>query len=867
MSLLDKSNEFNVWDYIFIAVGLLCVFGFFMSYPSQEPRSIIQTELNSSSAKSQAERIYYDLGYELDSQKKVTVQLVSNKLLLDSLQADFGRAEMIQSLSDSAVSGINPFYWEINYSDRKGETVFESSDNRHTIRLDEQGRLIEFLNSNNQIPKKSVNREALITTFQSDANLDLWRTLPDSAWNNVLRFEVDGGYSNNRVRDTANTVDSEAYDHTLSKFDINNLAKYHLKKSGWNVEQLIPQNIQVETVHSQTVADVTFVSASPIMGQDVEVNLQLLPTGTLLGLEATYNRGVNNGQFAGILDFARISAVLLFGFAVVILFFFRIRSRAIDTQSALVVGIVAGLIIPGMIFLERWRTTSLFFDNQSSDLLGLFFQMGFGGAFASIIFFTLFSVGDSLMRQYWPQKLYSYDYVRQGMMFNKPIGEMILRSIILAFVLCGIWAVGLILLPEISFEIERTFMVFEAAWSPLYLFLNSIAFSLSVTLIIFSIVGAQVYGFYKNKLFAGIIIVLGIILVAPVEQSVQPVLQQATIYLIMGVALTAIFIKWDLLTVFFSHLLFILMVKTSGGWIVEGSPDLYVFITFVGFIIFNLGAGILFISKGVTQQSLTGYVPEYVEELAQEERIKQELQIAREVQQSFLPTQKPFFKGLDMAAICKPAYETGGDYYDYIRLDDDRIAVAIGDVSGKGFQAAFYMTFIKGILHSLCREIDSPAEILKKVNRLFYDNAQRGTFISLVYGIIDLQKQTFTFARAGHNPILKVGSNRADVEELKPSGIGIGLSKELFDEQIKEVTLSLSEDELLILYTDGIVEALNEHHKFYGNDRFNKMVSKNAKKSAKQILDLLAHDVHSFIGEAKQHDDMTIMVIKLIDNE
>src|SRR5699024_2659983 len=183
------------------------------------------------------------------------------------------------------------------------------------------------------------------------------------------------------------------------------------------------------------------------------------------------------------------------------------------------------------------------------------------------------------------------------------------------------------------------------------------------------------------------------------------------------------------------------------------------------------------------------------------ERIKQELQIARDVQQSFLPIETPQFEHLEIAAICKPAYETGGDYYDFIQLDEKRIAVAIGDVSGKGIQAAFYMTFVKGIIHSLCSETQSPADLLAKANRLFYDSARRGTIISLVYGISHLEKRSFHFARAGHNPVLKMNGENGSVEELQPRGIGIGLTKDVFfDSNIEEVELKLSGDEALILY-------------------------------------------------------------------
>jgi len=276
-----------------------------------------------------------------------------------------------------------------------------------------------------------------------------------------------------------------------------------------------------------------------------------------------------------------------------------------------------------------------------------------------------------------------------------------------------------------------------------------------------------------------------------------------------------------------------------------------------------LVGGFLAIAKGKEQKVLSRYVPSYVEELAQEQRIKQELQIAREVQQSFLPVQTPEFEHFELAGICKPAYETGGDYYDFMQLDDKRVAVAIGDVSGKGIQAAFYMTFIKGILHSLCREIESPAEVLKKTNRLFCDNAQRGTFISLVYGIIDLEEQTFRFARAGHNPIIRMNGANDKVDELQPKGIGLGLTKsEAFDDNIEELELNLDQEDVLVLYTDGIVEALNEAHVFYGSKRLNSKLRSNKQRTAAEILKEISEDVRSFIGEAKQHDDMTMVVMK-----
>jgi serine phosphatase RsbU (regulator of sigma subunit) len=870
MSLLNKNKAFNVRDYLFLAVGLLCLFGFFLGYSSQEPRSTIDMGLGENSASAKAVEVFSDLGYSSEELQS-TITFQTNRKLLDSLQVQFGRQDAINVLSDSLNSGIFPYYWEMKVQNNARKSfqegpVFNPGQEGETIlRLNEQGKLIEFLNPLNIFPNRIVNREALIAAFDADQDLEFWKSLPDSAWHNVLRFDIEEGYGNIQPADTVNIKQSEASSHTFTRANIEQLANYHLQNSGWELDNLDITDIQVETMNSRPVAEIIVENTRPIIGQNVMLDMVVLPTGALLSLNATYNSTSDERGLPGILTFFRVAVILLFGLAVIILFYFRIRSRAIDTKPALVVGVIAGLIIPARILLERLSTRPLFGNGvETVDLLGTALNMGFSGALASIGFFAVFAVSDSLMRQYWPEKLFSYDYLRQGMLFNKPVGETILRSVVLSFILCGIWTISLFFFPDLYFEIERTFLHFEAAWPPVYLFLNSAWFSLIVILGIFAIVGTKVYGLYQNKLITGIVTVVGLTVVAPVFQAVNPAAQELAFFAILGVSFAFIFLKWDILTILFTHFLFILMLEVSSGWLVGASPDFYVFVVFSVFLLFIVIAGVLFISMGKEQQSLSTYVPQYVEELAQEERIKQELQIAREVQQSFLPVQTPRFDYLELAAICKPAYETGGDYYDFVVLDDNRVAVTIGDVSGKGIQAAFFMTFVKGVLHSLCREIDSPAEILKKANRLFYENAPRGTFISLIYGIVDLEKNVFRFARAGHNPVLRLNSSKGTVEALQPKGIGIGLTREaIFDQNIEEVELDLTGGDLLVLYTDGIVEALNKNHKFYGLDRLNKILLKNRKHSAADILEKISNDVRSYIADAKQHDDMTMLVMKL----
>ena len=157
----------------------------------------------------------------------------------------------------------------------------------------------------------------------------------------------------------------------------------------------------------------------------------------------------------------------------------------------------------------------------------------------------------------------------------------------------------------------------------------------------------------------------------------------------------------------------------------------------------SLGVSIYFLFFGEDKDYLGEYIPEYLEDQAREQRVLQELDIARNVQETFLPEKAPEITGFDTSAICIPAQETGGDYYDIIPLNEEKVAFTVGDVCGKGIQAAFYMTFTKGVIHSLCSIFLSPKKMMYHVNKLFSQNATKGTFISMIYGILDIKKNLY----------------------------------------------------------------------------------------------------------------------------
>ena len=256
-------------------------------------------------------------------------------------------------------------------------------------------------------------------------------------------------------------------------------------------------------------------------------------------------------------------------------------------------------------------------------------------------------------------------------------------------------------------------------------------------------------------------------------------------------------------------------------------------------------------------------MPTYVRELAHQERLKREVEIARSVQESFLPRQMPEVAGLDIAAMCLAAYEVGGDYYDFVKLGPGKLAVVVGDVSGKGTQAAFYMTLTKGFVQALSREGLSPAEVMRRLNTLFCENVTRGTFISMIYGIFDVEARTFTFARAGHNPVILKRSPSQEPDIVQPTGMAIGLvTGAPFDDTIEERTLDLRIGDVLVFYTDGFSEAMNQAKDQYGDDRLARKVGDLGQRSATEILDAVAEDVDHFVEAADPHDDMTMVVVK-----
>jgi serine phosphatase RsbU (regulator of sigma subunit) len=266
---------------------------------------------------------------------------------------------------------------------------------------------------------------------------------------------------------------------------------------------------------------------------------------------------------------------------------------------------------------------------------------------------------------------------------------------------------------------------------------------------------------------------------------------------------------------------------------------------------------------------MTASIEDLLREAAEKKRLEEELRIAHEIQMSLLPQGPLHMRGLSVSALCVPAREVGGDYYDFFQLDDQRLGVLIADVSGKGTSAALYMAELKGLVLSLSRIHTSPRELLINANRLIAEHLDARSFITMTYAVIDLGAGTMTYARAGHTPLIYVPGGvgvRRQVRILAPDGMVLGLKLdkgEMFERLLQEETIPLCAGDLYLFFTDGISEAMNARDDCFGEGRLGQLAETHAHLRSDELRERVLREISAFVGDAPQHDDMTMILLKV----
>ena len=247
----------------------------------------------------------------------------------------------------------------------------------------------------------------------------------------------------------------------------------------------------------------------------------------------------------------------------------------------------------------------------------------------------------------------------------------------------------------------------------------------------------------------------------------------------------------------------------------------------------------------------------------EKKRLENEMSIAQNVQSSLLPNKVPEYKDYEISTFFRPAKRVGGDFYDFFELGQNKLGIVIGDVSGKGLGAAIYTTLIKGIFQTLAYEYSSTSELLIKVNSIIYKMLDRKSFITAIYGVLDISKNTLTFSRAGHEPLLLYENSLKEFKVFSQSGLGLGLDKgEALSNNLKEHEIYLNEEDTIMLYTDGLVDLYKYSVQKNNGNYFKEIVSGNYSKGTSQIMKELENIITDYTSSYEQFDDITIIMIK-----
>jgi sigma-B regulation protein RsbU (phosphoserine phosphatase) len=287
-------------------------------------------------------------------------------------------------------------------------------------------------------------------------------------------------------------------------------------------------------------------------------------------------------------------------------------------------------------------------------------------------------------------------------------------------------------------------------------------------------------------------------------------------------------------------------------------------VTFVALPMIAINAVAVYIFSTIIQNLLNERRMKLENEKLEFEMAKKnaELQIAAEIQRNFLPETIPKTQGFDIAAKSIPAKEVGGDFFDVIPLpmSNTRTGIMIADVSGKGVPAALFMALSRIVVRVTAMWFKKPSEVISFANPIIANNSKTGMFVTLFYGVIDNESRTLTYVNAGHNPPLVLRKDTGEIEELNLTGVAVGA---LDDAEYTQEELQLSPGDVIVLYTDGITEAINDREEMYDVPQLIETIRKTGDSSSQEIVDEIIRSVFAFTGSQPQFDDITLMVVKV----
>jgi sigma-B regulation protein RsbU (phosphoserine phosphatase) len=808
-------------DYVFFLVAIAMLIVYIFIYPQIFPKASLKLKLTETQISQQANQILEDLGYNTDDfTHRLTLR--QNREQIRYLQKQFN----LRKANDIIKENLIPVYfWKIDLKDKSAPV-----------------RVISFSYDSEEEAKEAVEK-ALSDTISLSLNVV----------GELIQLQARLGEKDQ--------IDTLSYEEALTL--ANSLLKkiqperFHLFKLTSSIDESrlwrIEHNFTWE--NSQPVYGETETIKMSVYGNFINKYQAIFtpPKDVIISSSKSELKAIP-------VVIALITIVILF----IVLLIKKLKKDEIELRSNVVLSVLVTL--GWMLILVN----NIQFSEERA-LFAIIISVIVTSPFVFIGFLIVSSISESSARDVWEEKLLTFDALKKRTILFPQFSLSIFRGLALAFLAAGL----LTLLLKIGSFINNYYMDFEDSNLT-----AKFSFLPVVYVIAVAIMRTGFYEFifrmffvstFRRKVNRSITIIILCALIAIfsyggyADLKISPYYLNLVINFFIAVLFIASFIKWDFMTVWIGALGYYLlrelypMTFFDNGFLMWNGIS-----TWIIFGIFVL-LGIIGYCRKVDIREIQRYIPSYVIRREERERMQREFEIARRVQFSFLPREKPKLKGIDLASICIPAMEVGGDYYDFIELDDHCLGVVIGDVSGKGISAAFHMTLTKGFLKSQAKSGLSPRQIMINLNELFYENVERGTFISMIYGIFDLQGRTFTFSRAGHNPLLIQKGMDEKVEILCPKGLALGLEKgTLFERVIEEYTIGVHSDDIFVFYTDGFSEAMNNKKEEFGEDRLQKLLQKNSLPSAEHIINHIKTEIINFVGDAPQHDDMTMLVVKIL---
>lgn len=844
---------FTRWDRLLVIASVTSILVLIFLLPWIQGTNDLNDRISDKVAIDLAERYLSDLGYSTELYTP-RVFVKRNANMLNALIREYRWSDVRKEMEANPTLHIPGYYLEVVYNPVDVDRV-KLSELLELAFSEDEGRFEELMDDS-RFPR-------IVVSLTTDGHpLEVRFTGPRDLLTTRESRTIIERLNRAPLQSDTLTIQERSV--------VDSLARNYVSSTYWSATNFQRDTTNVAVRSSeQEFTVMRYLSERSILERRVQLDVVLDRDGLLQRLEASYI--YPNGETATSTESSlssgwRVGTLIVLVAIGLVILVRRFSRGLIDARPSRYDALVASVALFVYLTVEataRYVRGEVFF---SFDMLGQLIGIVFAGLGGWLLIFMVSIYASSVSHEVWPQKLKQLNLLRKGYVLNAPLGMTFIRSVLYGLVLCGVLVVYLAIVPHygIHWKEEFVFMSDRKIVGAFGLISSALFNALMGMFIIFMGVTAIIYRKFRAPWVAVVTTAVAWVLIGFSPVEIYGAYHFVGLLTIIGLAMGGIFWRHGPVTAAFTFVMLVVSWNLFNGLVIARNPDWIQLALLAVSMGGMVSLGFVGLRTNTTSEELPDYIPPYLVEMANRQRMERELEIARQVQLSFLPESTPKIEGLELAANCFPASEVGGDYYDFLPASKGALGLVIGDVSGKGIQASFYMTLVKGFTRSLSADNDDPGSFMERINRLFYENARRGTFVSMIYGLMDVENGTFRFARAGHNPLILVRSSKREVTVVNSSGLAIGLihDSERFCDVLRPLEIQLDKGDMLVLYTDGYTEAMNNGKRLYGEERLIEVIRTHIGSSAEDMLTKINEDVRSFTDGREQSDDMTMVIVR-----